>query len=179
MEIARAVIGRAYRNAWVAKGRSGKSDYVIFTLFVLFGTLGLFALERAIFGDLFYGSAPASSLFLVLSMPAQLSLFVRRLHDTDETAWRHLPALLTGLIAFGFAYAYDLAPLPILGLIAVPLSQILSLPTLMEEGRDLGNRFGLDPTIPPRLRPLAAIHLESEPQNQLYRVRDHRHSSRF
>lgn len=83
---------RAYKNMFNFKGRTSRYEFWGFNLVnflfacVLVSAL-LFAIEKFSQTSLYMGSLATLFLFILISIIAYLSLNVRRLHDTGNTAW--------------------------------------------------------------------------------------------
>lgn len=69
-------------------GRAGRREYWLFTLFYCLVSVGLLALEYAndlLVDDL--GIGPVSAVFVLITLLPNVSVGVRRLHDTGRTGW--------------------------------------------------------------------------------------------
>lgn len=179
-------IGRCYGNALNFSGRARRAEYWWFALFLMiFGTglqLGLgayFARDPAFVlamsdptvakdwvmqdADMLYLVGFAYAAYILLAWLPQLSVTVRRLHDTDRSGWVILmPALVTFLSVLG---AFMLAPIlggadaagPVILLaLSLPvLASIWFLIVLCLPGTQGDNRFGPDPAPERRSAPPA------------------------
>jgi uncharacterized membrane protein YhaH (DUF805 family) len=70
-------------------GRARRPEYWWFVLFVILAQIVLGMIDGAIWGALFgmWGMSPLSWLFGIATILPGLAVSVRRLHDTDKSAW--------------------------------------------------------------------------------------------
>jgi len=93
-------IKEAFRNIFVYRGRASRSAYWWFVLFCLIAFFILVEIPQLLSNSLNAGAGILSTIGLlgmVVVLLAQISLFVRRLHDTDRSGWWYL----LGFVPFG------------------------------------------------------------------------------
>lgn len=98
--------GDAIKSFWTNyvnfKGRARRSEYWFIALFLFLTNLGATIVDGAVFSDnldAFFatgGWGPVGLLWALAALLPSLSVLVRRLHDTDRSAWW----LLIGLVPF-------------------------------------------------------------------------------
>ena len=81
-------IKKGFRGYVVWNARSTRSEYWWWSLFALIVTIVASIIDTAIFSsDMMMGVGPVSGIVsLALFLPG-LSVWIRRLHDTDRTGW--------------------------------------------------------------------------------------------
>lgn len=81
-------IKKGFRGYVVWNARSTRSEYWWWTLFVIIVAIVASVIDSALFStDMMTGTGPVSLITsLALFLPG-LSLWIRRLHDTDRTGW--------------------------------------------------------------------------------------------
>lgn len=81
-------IKKGFRGYVVWNARSTRSEYWWWTLFVIIVAIVASVIDSALFStDMMSGTGPVSLITtLALFLPG-LSLWIRRLHDTDRTGW--------------------------------------------------------------------------------------------
>ncbi len=80
-------IKKGFKGYVVWNARSTRAEYWWWTLFVIIVSIVASILDSIIFGGQFGSVAPISSITaLALFLPG-LSVWIRRLHDTDRSGW--------------------------------------------------------------------------------------------
>ena len=74
-------IESAFRKYFVWKGRASRSEFWWFYLFNILGSI------VTILVDLIYGLPVLNTIFILATLFPNLSVFVRRLHDTGHSGW--------------------------------------------------------------------------------------------
>lgn len=125
-------------------GRATRSEFWWFYLFGLLASMGASILDTVLIGR-GPASTPISTLVgLGLFLP-QLSVYVRRLHDTDRSAWWMLQPVgcfLGGIVLVGILLAADASGLAYL-LLAIPtLALLWPIVFLCQAGAPGPNRYG-------------------------------------
>ncbi len=103
-------IKKGFRGYVVWNARSTRSEYWWWTLFVVIVTIVSSLLDSALFStDMATGIGPIYAITtLVLFLPG-LSVFIRRLHDTDRTGWWAWIALIP-IVGFIVLLVFMLLP---------------------------------------------------------------------
>ena len=148
------------------KGRASRAEFWLFKLFqviVYTGLLGLIlmAMTGSTGAGMAWTYAGLIVVFALICLVPNLAVMVRRLHDSDKSAWwllLYLPGLLAGLIdASGFIGLLNgggLAALTAQMVVAAPLGSAGGLCNLVLyilmglKGTAGPNRFGNDPKQP-------------------------------
>jgi len=100
-----AAIASFWRNYVNFKGRARRSEYWFVVLFLFITNLGAAIVDLGVFIDdidgflATSGFGPVGILWTLATLLPSLALLVRRLHDTDRSAWW----ILIGLIPFAGA----------------------------------------------------------------------------
>lgn len=83
-----AAIKKGFRGYVVWNARSTRSEYWWWSLFALIVAVVAAIIDTAVFStDMMTSAGPASAIsYLALFLPG-LSVWIRRLHDTDRTGW--------------------------------------------------------------------------------------------
>ncbi len=121
-------------------GRAPRSEFWYFFLFILLGTIALSFVDAAIFGprevvmmsatdsleagmsfNMSWQPQPITGIFMLATLLPNISVMVRRLHDTGRSGWWYWIALI-----------------PIVGFIVL-------LIFAMSKGSEGGNEYGSDP----------------------------------
>lgn len=80
-------IKKGFKGYVVWNARSTRAEYWWWTLFVLIVTIVASIVDSTLFGAEFGGLGPVAAVSsLALFLPG-LSVWIRRLHDTDRTGW--------------------------------------------------------------------------------------------
>ena len=112
---------KAYKLYFDFQGRSSRSEYWLFVLFVVIVAVALSALQMMGQGSTLGTIAGVLyGLFMLVTIIPSLSVGVRRLHDTDKSGW----LILLGLI-------------PLIGLVLIYF--------YVQPGTKGPNKFGPDP----------------------------------
>ena len=76
-------------------GRASRSEYWFFTLFHVLVSIGLGAVDGALFGySTRLENGPVSLAYVLVSLVPVISVTTRRLHDTDRSGWFQLITLI-------------------------------------------------------------------------------------
>ena len=74
-------IESAFRKYFVWKGRASRSEFWWFYLFYTLGSI------VTVLVDLIYGLPVLNTVFILVTLFPNLSVFIRRLHDTGHSGW--------------------------------------------------------------------------------------------
>jgi len=92
-------IASVFAKYVVFSGRSSRSEYWFWMLFLVLGGFGSELIDTAIFiahGEVSVWNSPINAIFTVAILLPGFAVAVRRLHDTDRSGW-WLPLALTGV----------------------------------------------------------------------------------
>ena len=89
-------IASGFANYVNFSGRAFRSEYWLWVLFTVIGSLVTAILDAAVFGYNPGGVTPLNTIFDLVTLLPSLAVGARRLHDIDRTAW-WLLLLLTGI----------------------------------------------------------------------------------
>jgi uncharacterized membrane protein YhaH (DUF805 family) len=144
--------GQAFRTCLtkylVFSGRASRSEFWFFALFVFLCKTAAAAVDSAIWHSRI-GNGPFSTIVLLALFLPQISVQVRRLHDTDRSGWWLLAFLVPTLLAF-LAYPASLENPALnavrgVAIIAAIVSFITLIVWFVVPGTIGSNRFGPDP----------------------------------
>ncbi len=79
-------INSGFRNYFSFRGRSSRSAFWWWQLFVVICAAGLSVVDAELFGST-NDAGPLNSVFNLIVLIPSLALSVRRLHDTDRSGW--------------------------------------------------------------------------------------------
>ena len=139
-------------------GRARRSEYWWYSLFTVLVSLALGAVDGAIFGFEESDPSPISGLYGLATFIPGLSVSVRRLHDTNRSAW-WLAAPIFALVALfallpvaRFSGATDLetsSQILTVAIFAIILTcLVILLAWFVTDGTHGPNRYGPDPKAP-------------------------------
>ena len=128
-------IESAFRKSFVWKGRASRSEFWWFYLFYTLGSI------VTVLVDLIYGLPVLNTVFILVTLFPNLSVFIRRLHDTGHSGWWYWIALLP-IAIYSYEGRSHKVLMPIFGF----MYAIKLLFTLGEEG---GNQYGSNPISQP------------------------------
>jgi uncharacterized membrane protein YhaH (DUF805 family) len=150
----RQAITRAFLNAFNFRGRAQRSEFWRFLLFTVLGLCVFRVLDVVALGLL--GTPLFSTLFaLAVAIPV-LAVMVRRLHDTDRSAWWLFVPF--GVLAAAFFLYINTSAAPSSAFVEVATIAVIAnlvligffllIVWLSVGGTNGVNRFGADPSTP-------------------------------
>ena len=89
-------IASGFANYVNFEGRAYRTEYWLWVLFTVIGSLATGIIDAAVFGYSPGGVSPLNGIFDLITLIPSLAVAARRMHDMDRTAW-WLLLLLTGI----------------------------------------------------------------------------------
>ena len=89
-------IASGFANYVNFEGRAYRTEYWLWVLFTVIGSLATGILDAAVFGYSPGGVSPLNGIFALITLVPSLAVAARRMHDMDRTGW-WLLLLLTGI----------------------------------------------------------------------------------
>jgi len=80
-------IASGFANYVNFEGRAYRTEYWLWVLFTVIGSLATGILDAAVFGYSPGGVSPLNTIFDLVTILPSLAVGARRLHDIDRTAW--------------------------------------------------------------------------------------------
>jgi len=89
-------IASGFANYANFEGRAYRTEYWLWVLFTVIGSLATGIIDAAVFGYSPGGVSPLNGIFDLITLIPSLAVAARRMHDMDRTGW-WLLLLLTGI----------------------------------------------------------------------------------
>jgi uncharacterized membrane protein YhaH (DUF805 family) len=97
-----------FKKYAVFDGRSRRSEYWFWVLFILLVSIALSIIDSILFGTKSSSSGPLEAVFSLATIIPGIAVTVRRLHDVNKSGWWILIALtIVGIIPLIYWYCQE------------------------------------------------------------------------